>query len=126
MAPLRARRHLLVVEDDSDQRKVLEDRLQLYGFTVDSVGDGRTAMDRLETGSFDGLLLDLNLPRLDGNEVLLQARQKFPDLPVLIMSASQSRIRAAQASQAKACGYLLKPFNAAEFKSALHCCFGPS
>lgn len=118
-------RHLLVVEDDSDQRKVLQDRLELYGYTVACVADGRTAMDRLEDGSFDGLLLDLNLPILHGNEVLAQARQKFPDLPVLIMSASQSRIRAAKASQAKACGYLLKPFNAADFKSALHCCFGP-
>ncbi|WP_447985912.1 response regulator [Nitrospira sp. Nam74] len=118
------RRHLLVVEDDFDQRKVLQDRLQLYGYTVACVADGRTAMDRLESDWFDGLLLDLNLPVLHGNEVLAQARQKFPDLPVLIMSASQSRIRAAKASQAKACGYLLKPFNAADFKSALHCCFG--
>ena len=117
-------RHLLVVEDDFDQRQVLKDRLQLYGYTVACVADGRTAMDRLDSGSFDGLMLDLNLPMLDGNEVLAQTRQKFPDLPVLIMSASQSRIRAAKASPAKACGYLLKPFNAVEFKSALHCCFG--
>ena len=117
-------RHLLVVEDDSDQRKVLQDRLELYGYTVACVGDGRTAMDKLESGSFDGLLLDLNLPILHGNEVLIQASQRFPDLPVLIMSASRSRIRAAKA--VRACGYLLKPFNAAEFKSALHCCFGPA
>ena len=116
--------HLLVVEDDADQRQVLSDRLQLYGYTVACVADGRTAMDRLESGSFDGLMLDLNLPMLDGNEVLVQARQKFPTLPVLVMSASQSRIRAAKASQAKACGYLLKPFNAVDFKSALHGCFG--
>jgi DNA-binding NtrC family response regulator len=120
------RRHLLVVEDDADQCRVLQDRLQLYGYTVHYVQDGRTAMDSLESGSFDGLVLDLNLPILNGNEVLAQARQKFPDLPVLIMSASQSRIRAAEASQAKACGYLLKPFNTADFKSAFHRCFGPT
>jgi DNA-binding response OmpR family regulator len=120
------RRHLLIVEDDADQCRVLQDRLQLYGYTVHYVQDGRTAMDSLESASFDGLVLDLNLPILHGHEVLVQARQKFPDLPVLIMSASQSRIRAAKASQAKACGYLLKPFNAADFKSALHCCFGPA
>lgn len=126
MALPRSRRHLLVVEDDSDQRQVLQDRLQLYGYTVACVADGRTAMDTLESDSFDGLVLDLNLPLLHGTEVLAQARQKLPDLPVLIMSASQSRIRAAKASQATACGYLLKPFTASEFKSALHCCFGPA
>ena len=120
------RRQLLVVEDDSDQCKVLQDRLELYGYTVACVGDGRTAIDKLESGSFDGLVLDLNLPMLHGSEVLVQARQKFPELPVLIMSASQSRIRAAKASQARACRYLLKPFNVADFKSALHCCFGPA
>jgi DNA-binding response OmpR family regulator len=119
------RRHLLVVEDDVDQCRVLQDRLQLYGYTVTCVGDGRTAIDRLESGSFDGLLLDLNLPILHGNEVLVQACHKLPHLPVLIISASQSQIRAAKASEAKACGYLLKPFNAADFKSALHGCFGP-
>jgi CheY-like chemotaxis protein len=45
-------RHLLVVEDDSDQRQVLQDRLQLYGYTVACVADGGTAMDTLESGSF--------------------------------------------------------------------------
>jgi two-component system, OmpR family, response regulator QseB len=120
------RRHLLLVEDDADQCRVLQDRLQLYGYTVDYVQDGRTAMDSLGSGSFDGLVLDLNLPILNGHEVLAQARQKFPNLPVLIISASQSRIRAAKASQAKACGYLLKPFNVTDFKSALHGCFGPT
>jgi DNA-binding response OmpR family regulator len=119
------RRHLLVVEDDADQRKVLQDRLHLYGYAVACAPDGRTAIDMLESGSFDGVLLDLNLPTLHGNEVLLQTRQRFPDLPVLIMSASQSRIRAAKASQAGACGYLMKPFSAGDFKSALLCCFGP-
>ena len=117
-------RQLLVVEDDADQCRVIEDRLKLYGYGVSCAGDGRTAMDMLQGGSFDGVLLDLNVPKLHGNEVLRQTRQRFPNMPVLIMSASQSGIRAAKASQAQACAYLVKPFSAGDFKSALRCCFG--
>ena len=126
MAVPRPGRQLLVVEDDADQRKILQDRLELYGYAVACAGDGCTAMDLLHSGFFQGMLLDLNLPKLHGNEVLLQTRQSFPDMPVLIMSASQSRIRAAKACQAGACGYLVKPFSAGDFKSALNYCFGPA
>jgi DNA-binding response OmpR family regulator len=119
-------RQLLLVEDDPDQCRALQDRLELYGYTVTCAADGRAAMDMLEVGSFHGVLLDLNLPKVHGNEVLVRTRQRFPDLPVLILSASQSRLRAAKASQTGACGYLLKPFNAGDFKNALHCCFGPA
>ena len=120
------RKRLLLVEDDADQRNAIQDRLKLYGYAVACAGDGCTAMDLLHSGLFQGVLLDLNLPKLHGNEVLRQTRQSFPDMPVLIMSASQSRIRAAKACQAGACGYLVKPFSAGDFKSALNSCFGPA
>lgn len=122
MAPIQ----LLVVEDDSDQCKVLHDRFKMYGYAVTCAQDGLSAMDMLESGSFDGMLLDLNVPKLHGNDVLLRTRHRYPDMPVLIMSASQSGIRAVKASQAGACGYLVKPFSAGDFKNALHCCFGPA
>jgi DNA-binding response OmpR family regulator len=124
MAVSTSPRQLLVVEDDADQCRVIQDRLKLYGYAVACAQDGRTAIDMLEGGSFDGVLLDLNLPTLHGNDVLRQTRQRFPDMPVLVMSASQSGIRAAKASQAGACGYLVKPFSAGDFKSALQGCFG--
>jgi DNA-binding response OmpR family regulator len=98
--------------------------LKLYGYAVACVEDGRTAIEMLDEGSFDGVLLDLNVPEIHGNEVLRRARERFPQMPVLLMSASQSGIRAAKASQPQACGYLVKPFSAADFKSALQGCFG--
>ena len=119
-------KRLLVVEDDEDQSRALRDRLELYGYAVSCAEDGSVAMEMLQADSFHGVLLDLNLPNVSGNQVLAQARQAFPDLPVLIMSASQSRIRAAQGSNAGACGYIMKPFGIAELKQALHSCFGPA
>lgn len=82
-------------------------------------------MEMLQADSFDGVLLDLNLPHVSGIQVLMAARQGLPDLPVLVMSASQSRLRAAKESNG-ACSYLVKPFGIAQFKQALQACFGPA
>ena len=119
-------KRLLVVEDDADQSRALRDRLELYGYAVSCADDGDAAMELLQAHCFHGVLLDLNLPSVSGTQVLTQARHTFPALPVLIMSASQSRIRAAKDTNAGACGYILKPFGIAQFKQALHSCFGPA
>jgi DNA-binding response OmpR family regulator len=80
----------------------------------------------LRTESFHGVLLDLNLPKISGDEILARTRQTLPDLPVLIMSVSQTRIRAAKEAETGACAYISKPFGITEFKQALHSCFGPA
>jgi sigma-B regulation protein RsbU (phosphoserine phosphatase) len=122
-APLR---RLLVVEDDPDQCRALRDRLEHYGYRVCCAKNGEAAVGMLQTKAFDGILLDLRLPTVQGGEVLRRAHEVCPDLPVLVLSASQSRIRAVQESQAAACGYIYKPFTIDELKQALHTCFGPA
>lgn len=122
-APLR---RLLVVEDDPDQARALCDRLRLYGYEVSCANDGGAAIEMLQADSFDGILLDLNLPKVQGDCVLTQARRAYADLPVLILSASRSRMRAVKESQAGVCGYMLKPYSIGELKQALLSCFGPA
>ena len=104
---------------------MLCDRLKLYGYAVACTNDGPAALEMLEADSYNGLLLDLNLPTMPGRDVLDQARQACPDLPVLIMSASQSGIRTLKESQPAACAYLLKPYNSSQLKQALVRSFGP-
>jgi DNA-binding NtrC family response regulator len=62
---------------------------------------------------------------MQGNGVLEQARQAWPNLPVLVMSASASGIRALKESAPPACAYLVKPYNSSELKQALVRSFGP-
>jgi DNA-binding response OmpR family regulator len=116
---------LLVVEDDPDQSRMLCDRLKLYGYAVACANDGPAALEMLGTDSYHGLLLDLNLPTMPGHRVLEQARQSWPDLPVLVMSASQNGIRTVKDAEPAGCGYLLKPYNSSELKQALVKSFGP-
>jgi DNA-binding NtrC family response regulator len=119
------KKQLLIVEDDADLLRALRDRLEMYGYEVTCTQNGRHATVLLRGSSFHGLLLDLNLPELDGAEVLKHARQVSPDLPVLVMSVSASRICAVkQTTPGATCEYLLKPFSAGDFKTALQACFG--
>jgi len=118
-------KRLLVVEDDPDQSSAVRDRLELYGYAVTCAQDGRTAMEILQTDSFDGVLLDMNLPQIPGVEVLAATRHVLPHVPVVVMSASSSRLRAAKELQL-ACGYIEKPFGTDQFKQAVHGCFGPA
>jgi CheY-like chemotaxis protein len=104
---------------------MLCDRLKLYGYAVGCTNDGPAALELLESDSYQGLLLDLNLPTMPGHHVLEQARQTCPDLPVLIMSASQSGIRALKEAGSTASAYLVKPYNSSELKQALVKSFGP-
>jgi DNA-binding response OmpR family regulator len=104
---------------------MLCDRLKLYGYAVSCANDGPEALEMLQTNSYSGLLLDLNLPTMQGHDVLDQARDTCPDLPVLIMSASRAGVQAVRASEPIACAYLLKPYNSSELKQALVKSFGP-
>jgi DNA-binding response OmpR family regulator len=122
---LRSKR-LLVIEDDPDQCGALKDRLELYGYDVACAGDGREAMLLLNCDAYDGIVLDLNLPLLSGNDILVQASRAHPQVPIIVMSASNSRLREAKASGSKACCYMLKPYGLHQFKHVLHSCFGPA
>jgi DNA-binding response OmpR family regulator len=104
---------------------MLCDRLKLYGYAVGCATDGPEALAMLQANSYHGLLLDLNLPTMIGHRVLEQARDACPDLPVLIMSASQSGIRTLKEAEPPACTYLVKPYNSSELKQALVKSFGP-
>lgn len=117
-------KRLLVVEDDPDQCRVLQHRLELYGYAVSCAEDGPAALAMLQDQPFDGVLLDLNLPHISGLEVLTHTRHTFPALPVILMSVSQSGLRAAQALHAGACEYLAKPYGITELKQAVQSCFG--
>ena len=77
---------ILVVDDEKKIADVLAERLRLRGFEAISVYDGTSALARLGGEDFDGIVLDLRLPDIDGIEVLRQTKKKYPDLGVIILS----------------------------------------
>jgi DNA-binding response OmpR family regulator len=116
--------HLLLVEDDELLRDALDALLARAGFTVLGVPDGGSAMAALETQRFDGVILDLGLPmvqgkRMDGLDVLRGIRQRLVALPVLILTARDSVESRVQGLNAGADDYLTKPFSSDELLARL-------
>lgn len=111
--------HLLIVEDDELLRDGLSDQLTQAGFRSTTAEDGAQALTLLETEAFDGVVLDLGLPRIDGLTVLRRLRQKLPALPVLILTARDGIEDRVAGLNAGADDYLTKPFNRDELLARL-------
>lgn len=104
----------LVVEDDPRIAADLDRALKAAGFLVDTVGDGDTAWFRGGTENYDLIVLDLNLPRLDGLTVLKRWRAEGCESPVLILTARGGWTERVEGIDAGADDYLPKPFRMEE------------
>ena len=109
--------HLLIVEDDDLLRDGLHMQMTQAGHTVKTAVDGMQALTFLEEQRFDGVLLDLGLPKLDGMEVLRWVRRRLAALPVLILTARDGVDDRIEGLNAGADDYLTKPFNMAELQA---------
>lgn len=108
---------LLLVEDDRALGQGIRVALGAEGYTLDWLQDGLAALHALRTESFDLLLLDLGLPRLDGLDVLQQLRAEQHDVPVLILTARDGTAERIAGLDAGADDYLVKPFDVEELKA---------
>ena len=102
---------LLIIEDEESLNKVLAKVLRKLGYTTDSAHDGEEALNLYFENNYDLVILDLNLPKLDGMEVLKTIREDNAKLPVLILSARSEIQDKVQGLDEGANDYLTKPFH---------------
>ena len=103
---------ILVVDDDPHVRAGLCDVLEHTGYTVLEAEDGKTALDRITADPVDLVLLDLQLPRVGGMEVLREVTAEHPSLPVVIVSGKGTIQAAVEATKLGAYDFLEKPVDA--------------
>ena len=103
--------HVLLIEDEHRVADFVRRGLTAEGWTVEHVGDGKTALERLAAGSYDIVLLDLMLPGLPGLEVLRRMRARRDVTPVLILSALAAVDERVEGLRLGADDYLPKPFD---------------
>lgn len=103
---------VLIVEDDAALCEALCDTLELEGYRVAAAKNGTEALSQLAKHAVRLVVSDVQMPVMDGFQLLRNMQQKFADTPVLLMTAYGTIPKAVEAMQAGAADYLIKPFEA--------------
>jgi len=111
---------VLVVEDEPRIAADIRRGLENAGFAVDAVGDGESAWFQADVETYDALILDLGLPKLDGLSVLKRLRAADNATPILILTARDGWRERVDGINAGADDYLSKPFRMEELVARLH------
>ncbi len=101
---------VLLVEDDRALREALADTLLLAGYEFHAVSCAEEALEAVARQSFSLVVSDVNMPGMDGHQLLGLLRARQPLLPVLLMTAHGAVERAVEAMRQGAADYLVKPF----------------
>lgn len=104
-------KRLLVIDDNEDIQMLVSDRLQAKGYEVLKAGNGLEALNLLEAVPVVGLLLDIEMPVMDGLTFLMTLKQRRIRVPVLVMSAGSTAKLCVQALELGATDYLEKPID---------------
>jgi DNA-binding NtrC family response regulator len=105
---------ILIAEDEANLRMVLQKELERLGYRVQVAPDGEAALRKLEESNVDVLLCDINMPRIDGMEVLRRVHER-PNPPEVIMLTGQATVETAvEAMKLGAYDYLTKPYSITE------------
>lgn len=101
---------VLLVEDDRALRQALGDTLEIGGFAYRAVGSAEEALEAVKSDAYSLVISDVNMPGMDGHQLLAHLRRQHPQLPVLLMTAHAAVERAVEAMRQGAVDYLVKPF----------------
>ena len=112
---------ILVVEDEQKLADALKRGLELGGYTVDTVSDGKKALSRitLHRDDYDAVILDLMLPSMDGEQICKEVRAQNITIPILILTARSETDTKVNLLLSGADDYLVKPFSFAELSARL-------
>ncbi len=101
---------ILVVDDEPNYRIILEELLEDEGFEVLTASDGKKALEIAQETDIDLIVTDMQMPGMNGVELLAEAKKRWPDIPVIMVTAFGEVDKAVSAMQAGAFNFLSKPF----------------
>ena len=111
-------KRILLVDDEPLIVKGLKFALESDGYETDSAGDGEQALEKIQNGNFDLILLDVMLPKMSGIEVCQAVREKS-DVPIIMLTAKGEDMDKILGLEYGADDYMTKPFNILEIKTIL-------
>jgi DNA-binding response OmpR family regulator len=111
---------LLLVEDEESLRRPVKYFLERNNFTVDEAGDGKEALEMVDTNEYDCILLDLNLPEVDGIEVAKKIRENENLVPIIMVTARSQVYDKLKGFTQGADDYITKPFDLKELVARIN------
>jgi two-component system, OmpR family, KDP operon response regulator KdpE len=111
--------NILVTDDDPNVRRVLKVTLDALGFDVAESSNGEQALQEVQTGRFDAVLLDVNMPGIGGVAACREIRKKAPRLQILMLTVRNREADKIEALDAGADDYITKPFSIGELVARL-------
>lgn len=114
-------KRILTVDDSASMRMLLKASLTAQGFQIETANDGQHGLDRMHEVKPDLLITDINMPVMDGFELIEAVRSdnSFRGVPILVLSTEFSEDKKARARSAGATGWITKPFDATKLASAI-------
>ena len=112
-------RLILLVDDDQTLLRLLARRLGMVGYRCDTESDGFKAIHRVKSTRYDLIILDINMPHLNGTEMLLYLQRLDRDIPVVMISGMDSIDIVRKTLREGAYDYLAKPFDLDELELTL-------
>lgn len=112
---------ILTVDDSASMRMLLKASLTAQGFAIESANDGAHGLERMHEVKPDLLITDINMPKMDGFELIeaVRAVPEFKGTPILVLSTEFSEDKKARARTAGATGWITKPFDATKLGAAI-------
>ena len=104
-------KNILIVDDEEGMRIALSEALTRAGFDTKSCVDGTDAVSKLKNEKFSMVITDVKMPKMDGIDVLREAKRLSPETPVVMITAYGTVDNAVEAMKEGACDYILKPFS---------------
>lgn len=109
--------HILLVEDEQKLGSIIRKDLMEHGYDIEWAYDGRTAESLFRAGKFDLVLLDINLPHVNGLELCHRFRSLDTDVPIIMLTALGELDDKMEAFRSGADDYLVKPFHLTELQA---------
>lgn len=107
-------KRLLIVDDSATMLMSLKSTLELAGFAVQTARDGKQALDLLTASKPDLMITDINMPVMDGLELIKRARQVMRFTPILALTTESQQAKRDEAKRSGATGWLVKPVSSAD------------
>lgn len=110
---------ILLVDDESVIRGVLGRSLEREGIKVTTAENGVEALEKIRSGRFDAVISDILMPLMDGLELLVQIKNDYPEMPVILITGASGQFTGKQALEAGAEDFIIKPFKNQDIRYSL-------